>query len=364
MKILVVATDIRSFLDLKNIVIELKKQEVDYFFLYSQSLTRQNPSSNLDLFGYDTNIEIKSSAYNSKTLGISLPFIPDVLLITNENWFPEKHILWEFKQLGSVIACVENTTWLVGTIKSRLEMLSRMNFPTNCIDIFFENSEWSLETKKLCGWYNFKSVIVGNPKYDDLQINSTEDDGILVFGTMEKEANTQIQNILSHLNNFNQKIYYRPHPGETIQNFNYKNIELVTDLTKVPYIAANTKIHLANISISAYYSTIYNKHYVSIDEFIGRNNDLQLDFFKGPEYNFWAPIIKVNSWDEFVSKVNNDRVYILQQRYNFLKNQVTQYHNNLNFDEIDCNFLDSKLFDEYSDNNASKRIVNYLKTYI
>ena len=34
--------------------------------------------------------------------------------------------------------------------------------------MFFEHSSWSLETKKVCGWYDFKSKIVGNPKYDNI----------------------------------------------------------------------------------------------------------------------------------------------------------------------------------------------------
>jgi hypothetical protein len=361
MKVLVVATDMRSFLDLKNVVVELKNQQVEYFFLYSQSLSRQSPAHNLTSFSYDTNIQLETAVYNSKTLGITLPFIPDLLLITNENWEPEKHILWEFKQLGSIIACIENTTWLVGTIKSRLEMLSRMSFPSNCIDIFFENSNWSLETKKLCGWYDFKSVVVGNPKYDNLRIQSTANDGILIFGTMEKESKIRIQHILERLNNVNQKIYYKPHPGETINDFKYNNIELITNSLDVPQIAANTKVHLSNISISAYYSTIYNKKYISIDEFIGRNDDLQLDFFKGFEYEFWSPIIKVNSWNDFVSKIGIDRISILQQRYEYLKQHVIQYHDDLDFDTIKHNILDSKLFDEYSDNNAAMRIVNYIK---
>jgi hypothetical protein len=361
MKVLVIATDVRSFLDLKNVVIELKRQNVDYFFLYSQSPIRQNPVTNLSTYAYDTNVEMSSSAYDSNTLGISLPFIPDMLLITNENWEPEKHILWEFKQMGTIIACVENTTWLVGTIKSRLEMLSRLNFPTNCIDIFFENSAWSLETKKICGWYDFKSVIVGNPKYDDLQLTSESDEGILLFGTMEKEARIRVYQLLEQLNTCTEKVYYRPHPGEVITAFPFKNIEVVLDSTVVPRIASNTRLHLGNISISAYYSVLFNKQFISIDEFIGRSDDLNIDFFRGNEYNFWAPIVKVNSWHAFVNKIGIDRIQQLQERYKTLKNSFKQYRDITDISMADMNVLDHKLFDEYSDRHASKRIVNYIK---
>lgn len=360
MKVLIVATDNRSFLDLKNVVVELSKQNVEYFFLYSKSATRQYPAGNLDQFSYDSNVEL-CATYTSNTLGITLPFVPDLLLITNENWEPEKHILWEFKQLGTIIACVENTTWLVGTIKSRLEMLSRMSFPTNCIDIFFENSTWSLETKKACGWYDFKSVVVGNPKYDDLHVKSTSNEGILIFGTMEKEAQVRMQSLLTHFDSLSEKIYYRPHPGESIIDFPYKNIELILDPLLVPQIAANTKTHLANISISSYYATVFNKQFISIDEFLGRNDDLELDFFKGAEYNFWAPIIKVSSWEQFVDKIGLDRIQILQHRYELLKKQVENYHIAMNLPITGQSKFQSNLFDEFSDKCASKRIVEYIK---
>jgi len=62
-----------------------------------------------------------------------------------------------------------------------------------------------------------------------------------------------------------------------------------------------------------------------------------------------------------LSKIGIDRISILQQRYEYLKQHVIQYHDDLDFDTIKHNILDSKLFDEYSDNNAAMRIVNYIK---
>jgi hypothetical protein len=240
-------------------------------------------------------------------------------------------------------------------------MLSRLTFPTNCIDIFFENSSWSLETKKICGWYSFKSVIVGNPKYDDLYLTPISNDGILIFGTKEKEANIRVYQLLEQLDTYSEKVYYRPHPGEVINTFPYKNIELITDVSTLPYIAANTRMHIGNISISAYYSVVFNKQFLSIDEFIKRSDDLNIDFFKGAEYNFWAPIIKVNTWNEFVNKIDLNRIRMLQERYITLKHNFIPYHDITNLLKNDIKLLDYKLFDEFSDNHASKRIVDYIK---
>ena len=97
-KYLIFSSDERSYLDLKNVVLELKKRNLPYFFLYSNSNNRIFPKQNLDNFSYDTNITPSDNTYPSQTLGFELPFKPDVLLITNENWEPEKTILWDFKQ--------------------------------------------------------------------------------------------------------------------------------------------------------------------------------------------------------------------------------------------------------------------------
>lgn len=355
--VLIVATDKRSFLDLKNVVLELRKRDIPYFFLYSESNTRLYPHLDINKFSYDTNIVHATKKCISRSLGCELPFQPSILLITNENWEPEKSILLEFKQLGCVVACVESTSWIVGTIKSKLEMLSRRSFPTNCIDIFFENSKWSLETKTICGWYDFKSVVVGNPKHDDMKVVPTNEDSVLLFGTMEKEARQKVASILKTLNESGKKVYYRPHPGEDVDNFVYENIELIREQSLVPAIAAKANVHMANISVSAYYSCLFNKEYVSIDEYIGRSDDLNLDFFKGNEYAFWAPIIRCTSWDEFVEKIGLDTIEVLQCRYDSLKKQVTQYNGSL---VSTTNKLNKSLFDEYGDSKASMRIVDYL----
>ena len=131
-KYLIVASDERSYLDLKNVVLELKNQNLPYFFLYNDNSTKLYPNLALNNFKYDTNIESSDRTYPSKTLGFELPFKPNILLITNENWEPEKNILWEFKQWGCFIGCIENSSWIHNNIKTKLEIASRKSFPSNC----------------------------------------------------------------------------------------------------------------------------------------------------------------------------------------------------------------------------------------
>jgi hypothetical protein len=350
-KVLIVASNTRSYLDLKNVVLEFEKRNHPYFFLYTLD--------SKETF-YDSNID-KGQSCTLQSIRLTLPFKPDILMVARESWEPETTIIRECKQLGCIITCIENTSWLVGTIKSRLEMLSRKRYPTNCIDIFFENSEWSLETKKMCGWYDFKSVIVGNPKYDDFNIISSGDEGILVFGTHEKESQSRIYNLLDELTSKTDTIYYKPHPEEHINHQFNPKINIISTQEEIPSIAAKTEIHLSNISISTYWSVLLNKKFISIDEYIGRNSDLDLEFFKGKEYNFWAPIINCNSWEEFIDKVGLDRISLLRSRYEDLKSKCIQYNSTLDINKISKYKLNSDIFDQFGDNKASKRIVNYIE---
>ena len=172
------ASDERSFLDLKNVAIELKKRNIDYFFLYSNSPHRISPINNLSKYSYDTNTNIKEK-HSFQTLGIELPFKPDYLLISNENWEPEKTIAYEFKTKGTFIGGVETGTYTISDIKTKLEIASRKSFPTNCIDIFFDHCEWSKKTKINSGWYSNKSIVTGNPKYDNIDISGLKNEKIV-----------------------------------------------------------------------------------------------------------------------------------------------------------------------------------------
>lgn len=355
------ASDKRAYLDTINVVKELKKRNLNYFYLFSEESSTQYPHQNLNNFSYDTNVDLNKNPTFYNSININLPFKPDIIILTCESWQPQQSIIDEFKQKGSIITCIENAVWVVGTIKSRLEMISRFKYPTNCIDIFFENSHWSLDTKKICGWYDFKSVIVGNPKYDHINQTSINEDSILVFGTMEKEAKSKVYKILDNLKQTNNKIYYRPHPGEISNNPNLKidNVEIIFDEFEIPEIASKCNYHLGNIGASTYYSVLFNKTFISIDQNI-RLNDLNINFFKGNEFDFWSPIIDVNSWDEFVNKVGIERIKILKSRLELLKKDIILYDEKLEF--LSKNKpVNHKLFDDYNDKNASKRIINYLE---
>ena len=370
-KYLIVASDERSYLDLKNVVLELKKRNLPYFFLYSNSPSRLYPHIHLDNFSYDTNVEYTSTTYKSKTLGFELPFKPNILLITNESWEPEKHILWEFKQWGCFIGCIENSSWLHNNIKTKLEIASRKKFPSNCIDVFFDHSEWCLETKKLAGWWNQKSVVTGNPKFDSLDLEDCSKEKVMiVYGSMEEELHPKMIKTYLDLNNKfkDWEIFYKPHPSE-LKDFpdDFNNIKVINSFEEYFNILKKSSFNIGLFSSVMYYPLILSKNVVFIDHSSsGVADELNLENFRGHEFNFWKNILNFTSFDEFVAFISTEFISNTLERNNKMEKSIS---NNLVPLDKDCTFISKRsnnmevleYFDSFNDKKASERIVNYFE---
>ena len=369
-KYLIIASDERSYSDLKNVVLELKNRNLPYFFLYNDSAEKLYPHLSLDKFKYDTNIEFLSEKYPSKTLGFELPFKPTVLLITCENWEPEKNILLEFKQWGCFIGCIENSTWNFNNIKTKLEIASRKSFPTNCIDVFFDHSEWCLETKTQAGWWGQKSIITGNPKFDDFNLNSTDEDIIIVYGSMEREHHFRLleiyKNIEKKLSQF--EVYYKPHPSEK-KDFpkDFKNIKTIDNYSDFLKLVSKSTHNVGIFNSVMYYPLLMEKNIVIVDfNLSGINSELDIEIFKGHEFNFWQQVLNFKDFNDFRNFISNE--YILntkkrnEQFENNLKANLVFYDNFCTFiNEKSDNFKVLKYFDNFNDKKASKRIINYIE---
>jgi len=369
-KYLIVASNERSYLDLKNIVLELKKRNLPYLFLYSTSSERLFPATALDQFNYDTNIESEKQ-YPSKTLGFNLPFKPDVLLITNENWEPEKGILWEFKQWGTFIGCVENSSWMHNNIKCKLEIASRKSFPTNCIDIFFEHSKWGLESKVISGWWKQKSIVVGNPKFDDFTYTKQKLENIsIVYGSMEIEHHNKILDIYKQISNNspNWEIYYKPHPTELIDfKDDFENVNLITNNNDFLDIVSRSKHNIGIFSSIMYYPLLMGKNVISLEHSsVGIDEELNIETFKGYKFNFWKRILGFETFEEFSNFIGEDFIKNIKIRNEKLTKDISL---NLATYNEDCILMEPSsnnknvisYFDEFNDNNASKRIINYIE---
>ena len=374
-KYFIFASDERSYLDLKNVVLELKNRNLPYFFLYNDLSDKLSPQSSLGYFKYDTNISSSDSVYSSQILGFELPFKPTVLLITCENWEPEKSILLEFKQQGCFIGCIENSSWLHNNIKTKLELTSRKTFPSNCIDVFFDHSKWCLETKKEAGWWNQKSIITGNPKFDDFNLNSTTEDIIIVYGSMEIEHHSKILNIYNTLEKKypKWKIFYKPHPNEFVD---FKDdISKINNLIKSNdeflSIVKKSKHNVGIFQAVMYAPLMLNKNIVAFKHSsIGIDNELNFENFKedSHELSFWKRILSqyFTNFKEFKEFISIDFINKTKIRNNKLEKKIEE---NLVFYDEKHTFMDVKsnnekilkYYDDFNDNNASKRIINYIE---
>lgn len=368
-KYLIVASDERSYLDLKNVVLELKNRNLSYFFLYNDLPTKLSPQLSLEHFKYDTNITPSDNVYSSQSLGFELPFKPTVLLITCENWEPEKSILWEFKQWGCFIGCIENSTWNFNNIKTKLELASRKSFPSNCIDVFFDHSEWSLETKNKAGWWSQKSTITGNPKFDDFNLSSTSEDIIIVYGSMEKEHHYKLIEIYNNVKiKFPKyRTYYKPHPSEEKDFNDLQNVNIISNSQMFNEIVQKSTYNIGIFGSVMYYPLLLDKTIVNVDfDTSGVNDELDIEKYRGHEFNFWKKILKFNTFQEFEDFISHPYIKETLRRNKQFEEKLKK---NLVFYDRDCIFKHKKssnnkvleYFDKFNDKKASKRIINYIE---
>ncbi len=387
-KFFLFASDARSYLDLVNVVKELERRKEKYFFLYNSNPYVLDPKTGLDKYNYDTNIENSENSIFIPNLGFELPFKPDVVLLTRENWVPEKSLVLDFKQIGSSVCCIENSNWFYNHIKTRLELLSRMTFPSNLIDRHFDHSEWEFDTKKLAGWANYKTEIVGNPKFDNIfngidvdyiidkyKLNKNKKN-ILVYGSMENEMRTNLFKEMNHMkNNLSNdfEILYRPHPSEfqKFQNdfypkFSIDGIKVIDNDMDVKSVSYFSDIHISNFQGVTYNSLMYNKKLVIHKDNFGVRDELNIDIFKEKEFPFWSNIFNINSWEKFKDLIDLSLLEEFIKRYDSwwkdISNSLDVYDKNLDW-SLDINPSENnnkllKYFDDFNDQNASNRIVN------
>jgi len=372
-KYLIVASDERSYFELKNVVLELKKKNLPYFFLYNDSNIKLHPHTSLNNFKYDTNVDSSDKKYLSKTLGFELPFKPTVLLITNESWEPEKSILWEFKQWGCFIGCIENSSWIHNNIKTKLEISSRKSFPSNCIDVFFDHSQWCLETKTQAGWWGQKSIITGNPKYDNMfpHTDLPNKNIIIVYGSMEIEHHSKIIIIYKDLIKKypDWDIFYKPHPSEK-KDFpeDFNNIKTIDDQKNFLEIVSKSTHNIGIFSSVMFYPLVMDKNIIVLNHsLIGVEDELNIENFKGHEFDFWKNILNFNFFEEFEEFISKEYIKKTLNRNKKLEKDINK---NLVFYDKDHTFMDMKsnnkellkYYTDYkNDNKSSERIINYIE---
>lgn len=397
MNIVIYAGDNKYFKVLRPIASYIKNEtNHNFLFLYSEDTELRFPQQ-LNHFSYDGRFGSNQQSVDSVTLNVQIPFTPDVLLIARERWQPEQSILTEFKQkFNAVVGCVEVSSHLVNSIENRLEMLSRMQYPQNMIDVFFEHSEFAKERRLDCMDESYRSRIhvVGNPRFDDIQLHGnlskydidSSKEQILFWGVINTTRDTALEalRVLADKTRDTHQIFYKCYPGEPnnakfkhqFEPFLIDGVQVVYDENDVFDIASVCNIHIGQMSSVFNFAIQFGKKIVNLDSVCNaseRMNDLNTlinETGNGVEDSarFWMGIWGINDIDTFKELIDLNRIQMFKRTNELVMDIVRK--NTIDFD-WDCNFLQQstqpygdliKLFDEYEfDGNSASRIINFLE---
>ena len=398
MNIVIYAGDRKYYSVLEPISKELKNTNHSFLFYYTKQTQLFYPThpDHKQYFEYDGQVE-KENPTTSETLGIQLPFKPDVLILARERWQPEQSIIHEFKaKWNSIVCCIEVSSHLVNNIENRLEMLSRTQYPQNQVDYFFEHSEWAKQRRIDCldKSYENKIIVVGNTRnFKSNEIESIKKkykidptkQQILFWGvinTTKKIAFNALKTLREETKDTHQ-IFYKCYPGEPFnerfqKDFNpfcIKGVEVIYDENDIYGMAEICDIHIAAASSVFNFAFNHNKKIINLDNICQANdkmNDVNVylqETNNGVEDSakFWMRVWKLNSIEDFKNLVDLKRINIFKKTNLEYIDCVRK--NTIDFD-WDCNFLNTpkknydnliNYFDEYRfDGKASKRIINFL----
>lgn len=403
MNILFFASSNRSYTPLHNVYVEACKEKINSFFLYNKENDVVYPSLELNKYNYDTNLDYDfKGGYVIKSLGnLNIPFKPDVLLIARERWQPEQYIIHELKKkYNTKIYVVETSTQLINNIENRIEMVSRAyRYPqSKCIDGFFEHSNFAKQRRIDCldNDWGVKSIVVGNPRFDvlhdieeercikkyNIDINKPS---ILFWGIINttRKKSFEILKKLQEVKGKEYQIFYKPHPQEPtnpifkdqFNPFIIGGVKVIYDDSDINTISKICDTHIGSISSIYRYPLYFNKKLVSLDNICridknSNNYDNYLNETKNgveDSAQFWMGVFGFKTIQELTNLIELNRLEIFKKTNDRVMNLI---EDNIPVFDYECNFLKNnkvmsdnfiKLFDEYSDGKASKRIIQYLK---
>jgi hypothetical protein len=403
MNIVIFASDSKGVSSVINTVRTIQQTTThNYFFLYSQETQLQYPSHNLDKFTYDSNIsEDNWGGIWSDSLNVHLPFTPDVLLIQRDCWQPEQSIIHEFKsKWNSKITMVEVNTHLNNNPETILEMYSRTKYPQNQIDLYFEQSEFTKQERGKSGFDISKSVITGNPKFDNLLEVKTEycyekynidkkKTQILFYSLINVSRNEMfkcLENLIEKIDHSKYEIFFKPYPGEPFNEkfksqffpFIYDKVKVIYDDIDIYPLTKICDIHMGAISSIIHFPLLLSKKIININNFctyLDGSSSLEKYLTENnigieDSAKFWMRIHDLPTYDAFIDLVNPKRVISYKKDIEYFISVIKECTIDYDF-ELNC--LDQKmpdtkkllkLFDEFNDFNSSKRIIKEIEKLV
>ena len=383
MNIVIFASDAKHTSYINSIITEAW-DKVNVFFMVSGDTQLRYPTVHSDLFEIGHNVSDIQQPVRSHTLNQTLPFKPDWLIVSRERWDPESSIINEFKnKLGAKVALVEPNSAMVGSVNQFLESESKNRF-TSIIDIFFDHSNFIKEQRQLLG-FKGNTVVVGNPKYDinlDLEKSSIDTlkeyynvdpnkKQVLLFTLQNKYRYRLFEQFKQFKEQHPEYQYYiKPYPGEPFDplftkeyfpEFFMDGVIPILDETHIWGMYNICDIHVGCLSSVMYPSFLLNKEVYEFSKQIGAQENLESnkDIINGSsghedKLQIWLNTFNI-TLEEFKELTSDEKIKPM------LKNNLKIWKSLKNILSYRKDIL--KMYDEYNDKQASKRILEYLKNY-
>ena len=376
MNLVIFASDNKGLSSLNNIINEASSQNLNLFAMVCHDTQLKYPVQNKDRYEVLTNCENINPTF-SQTLGVTLPFKPDWLLIQRERWEPESSIILEFKKnFNSRIGLIEPNAQILNNVETILETYSKNRY-TEYIDVFFDHSEHTKNQRKVSG-FNGNSVVVGNPKYD---INLKIEDSIInSIKSYYKVDPNKKQVLLFSLQNTNREAIYKeyenyvktnpqhqyfikPYPGEPFSEkfyndyfpkFKINNVTPILDESHIWSMLNICDIHIGCIMSILHPSLILGKQVIDLSKQIGLPSKY-LDIERIIKSKNIGIEDSKDLWMRSFGFTEEKQLLDLLPKHLLRKiekenKKVWEGENSLLY-----------LFDSFNDSKASQRILNYIK---
>lgn len=378
MNVVIFASDAKGLSSLNSIIQEVGKQGIRLFAMVTHSTQLKHPKYQQQHYQILCNVDRKKVVH-SDSLGVDLPFKPDVLIVNRERWDPESGIISEFKnKFKSKVALVEPNAWILNGAESRLETYSRNRYVKD-IDVFFMGSKHGILQQQAAG-FEGNMVPVGNPKYDlntnvpqeqidqirELYNAPQDKENVLLFSLVNGHRN-RINNIFKqYTKDTSKRYFYKPYPGEPFDTkfsseynpqFFLDNTLPILDEKHIWGMFEICDTHVGVLSSIVHATLLKGKKYIDHSLDLGLP-EKYLDF--SGVFQTGGPGLENNKsmWMNSFGFTNDSQLKaLLPDSY---KNEIEKTNNQV-WDNLDNPEILLTLFDDYNDGQASKRIINYIQ---